>query len=132
MLPQARAVVLDLDEVEDIGAGLFVGLPDGGPDLRLQEAEEAPVEGPADVIPMYLPTASTVLPHENENDAEQQQSLDTESRSPPRTHRPAAGPRAGGARLLLVWVVDCAEPRVHGRWVRWACGLELVAGGNRG
>ena len=41
MPAQTGTVVLDFDEAEDVGSGSFVGLPDDGPDLRLEQPEEA-------------------------------------------------------------------------------------------
>jgi hypothetical protein len=38
---ESGAVVLDLDEAEDVGAGRLLGLPDGGTDLRFEQAEKA-------------------------------------------------------------------------------------------
>ncbi|WP_406729063.1 hypothetical protein WJ438_37085 [Streptomyces sp. GD-15H] len=41
VLAESAAVLSDLDEAEDVGSGLCPGVPDGGADLRLEQAEEA-------------------------------------------------------------------------------------------
>jgi hypothetical protein len=41
VFPEPGAVVFNFDEAEDVGPGRFAAVPDGGADLRFEQAEEA-------------------------------------------------------------------------------------------